>query len=68
MFFAPNVILVVEENPLGFRVKNRYYLENLERFDKFKMYKLGNKALLVVYNKKKAYLLNQLDYEDYQLP
>jgi hypothetical protein len=32
------------------------------------MYKLGKRGLLVVYNKKKVYLLNQLDYEDYTLP
>ena len=32
------------------------------------MYKLGEKGLLVVNNKRRAYLLNQLDYEDYQFP
>ena len=30
------------------------------------MYKLGDKGLLVINNKRKAYLLGQLDYEDFQ--
>ncbi len=32
------------------------------------MYKIGNKGLIVVYNKRRAYLLSQLDYEDFTLP
>jgi len=32
------------------------------------MYKLGGRGMLVIYNKKIVYLLNQLDYEDYTLP
>lgn len=65
VFFAPNIIFVLEESRDGFKLKNKYFLENLERYDQFKMYKLENKALLVIFNKNRAYLLNEIDYEDY---
>lgn len=32
------------------------------------MYKIGGKGLLVVYNKRRAYLLSKLDYEDFKFP
>ena len=32
------------------------------------MYKLQDKAILVIYGKKKIYLLNEVDYQDYELP
>ena len=69
IFFARNCIIVVEESSEGFTVKNRYYLEHLDRFDKFKMYKLAkDRAILLIHNKPNAFLLNNLDYEDYLLP
>jgi len=34
----------------------------MDRFDQFKMYKLGGRGVLVVYNKQHVYLLNQRDY------
>jgi hypothetical protein len=40
----------------------------LERHDQFRLYQLETRALLVVFNKNRAYLLNQIDYEDYTLP
>jgi hypothetical protein len=46
----------------GFKIKNKYYLENLDRYDQFKMYKLQNRALIVIFNKKRVYLLNEVDY------
>lgn len=68
VFFAPNVILIVEETREGFQLRNKYFLENLDRHDQFHLYKLETRALLVVYNRNRAYLLNQIDYEDYTLP
>ena len=61
VFFAPNVILIVEETRGGFLLRNKYFLENLERHDQFRLYKLETRALLVVFNKNRAYLLNQID-------
>lgn len=68
VFFAPNVILIVEETRDGFLLRNKYFLENLERHDQFRLYQLETRALLVVFNKNRAYLLNQIDYDDYTLP
>jgi hypothetical protein len=68
VFFAPNVILIVDETREGFQLRNKYFLENLERHDQFRLYQLETRALLVVFNKNRAYLLNQIDYEDYTLP
>lgn len=68
VFFAPNTILVVQETEEGFNVRARYYLEDLGRFEQFKMYPLGQKALLVVHNKQRAYLLDQQGYTDLTLP
>lgn len=68
VFFAPNVILIVEETREGFQLRNKYFLENLDRHDQFHLYKLETRALLVVFNRNRAYLLNQIDYEDYTLP
>lgn len=68
VFFAPNVILIVEETREGFQLRNKYFLENLERHDQFRLYQLETRALLVIFNKNRAYLLNQIDYDDYTLP
>ena len=68
VFFAPKTILIVEETNSGFQIKNQYKVQGIGKFDKFKMYQLGNKALLVTYNKNKVYLLDTLDYEVYELP
>ena len=68
VIFAPNVVLIIEESRDGFRIKNKYFLQNLERHDQFKMYRLQDKALLVVFNRNKAYLLSEVQYEDYSLP
>lgn len=68
VFLAPNVILIVEETREGFQLRNKYFLENLERHDQFRLYQLETRALLVVFNKNRAYLLNQIDYDDYTLP
>ena len=57
VFLAPTTIIVVEETSAGFSIKNRYKVEGLDRFDKFKIYEMGSKGLMVIYNKKKAYLL-----------
>ena len=37
-------------------------------FDQFKMYKFGDRGILVIYNKQRVYVLNQIDYQDYSLP
>ena len=39
--------------------KNRYKVPSLSRFDPFKIYRLGSKALLVIQEQAKAYLLDQ---------
>jgi hypothetical protein len=31
-------------------------------FDQFKMYKFGDRGILVIYNKQRVYVLNQIDY------
>jgi hypothetical protein len=68
VFLAPGTIIVVEETSTGFVVKNRYKIEELDRFDKFKMYALGQKGLLVVYNKPMVFLLDKIGYTNYELP
>jgi len=65
VFLAPKTVLVVEETATSFQVKSKYNIENLDRFDKYKLYKVGKKGLLVIYNKRIAYLLGPNSYEKY---
>ena len=46
-------------------MKSKYLLSQLDRFDKYKVYKMGGKGLLVTYNSNKAYLLGEKGYEEY---
>jgi len=39
-------------------LKYQYKIDSLQHSDQYKMYKLQDKALLVVYNKNKIFLLN----------
>jgi hypothetical protein len=61
--FGVNDILIIEEDSNGFKVKNKYKINAIDWTDHFKLYKLGDKGLLIISLKNTAYLLSRDNYE-----
>lgn len=75
-FLSPNTIVIIKETP-KFQVTNRYKLKEVDQFSRFKIYKIGEKAILTYYSMAysnsagpmfRALLLDENGYKPVQVP